>query len=196
VLQHHLQPDGGLLVDALLESLLLGDVDAAQALLQHVELFLRNLLRGETRIFRFGVGDDLVKLLLIVGTLKNSSTSLSVMSGLGLITLATLLFEVVLGDHAGALKLELALHVFSLVDAVSLRFLGNGEKPAHVLREVFARALVSGEALSHLRRLIFRDQGHVFRREFDRSALSRLTCQKIKPGEDDGDGACDECFAC
>ena len=45
---------------------------------------------------------------------------------------------------------------------------------AHVLRKIFARCFVGGEARTHLGRLIFSDQRHVFSRKFDRACLSRF----------------------
>ena len=145
---------------ALIDRLLFRDIDLAQTLLEHFELFCRNFLLRKLRILALRVGDDLIKLFLI-NRLLEKLVDLGVSDLSGLITL---LLKVILSDDIGFLELQLALHVRRFINAVCGGLFSNSQQTVHVLRKILSSSLVNRQPRTHLSRLIFCDHCHVFSR--------------------------------
>ena len=79
-------------------------------------------------------------------------------------SILALLLKIVLGDDTGFLKFKLTLHVGRFINAMRRCLFSNSQQPPNILRKVLTRSFIDSKTRTHLRRLIFRDQLHVFSR--------------------------------
>ena len=196
VLQQHLQTNLGLLVETLINRLLLGDdksgpVAASACSSARVEFPVRQT----ADLWLFASAMSLIKLVLI-NWLFEKFVDFGVRDiGGGILAL---LLKIILSDDAGFLKLELALHVGSVANAMRFRLFSHSQQTSEPpAQNPFAPVSSVAKPGTHLRRLIFGNQCHVFCRQFDRAGFRGFDLPVNQTeGKNYGDRGRDKSFSC
>jgi hypothetical protein len=80
---------------------------------------------------------------------------------------------------------------------VRFRLFGYCQESPNLLRKILSRLLVDSQTSTHLRRLIFGNECHVFCRQFDRARFTRFDLPENQTkGKNYGDSASDKSFSC
>ena len=168
LLEHDLQLDLSLFVNALLYPAAFTHQHLAQLVADFLQLIFGNLLASHRRIARLCIFNELLESLFLSWLLKKS---LRVSVGHGRCGLR---LSVTLRDDKRFYQFELPLYLRTIGDSPGTRFFRNCKQFAYVLREIFSRFVIGCQTRASLRRLIAGELRHVVGTQIYRGGMTRL----------------------